>query len=71
MRTGNYPNTSKFQDRNELYKNKQYVNEPNHIQEILWMNSLDGGHIFQAMQLNPNIMCRKQMWQLLALLKEG
>ena len=53
MRTGNYTNASKFQDRNELYWNKQYVNEPNYIQENHWVNSFDGGHIFQAIPINP------------------
>lgn len=33
MRTRNYPNASKFQDRNELCWNRPYVNEPNFIQD--------------------------------------
>jgi hypothetical protein len=71
MRTGNYPNASKFHDRNELYGNKQYVNEPNCIQENHWMNSLDGGHIFQATPINCQNKCLEQMWHLLALFKQG
>jgi hypothetical protein len=69
MRTGNYPNVSKFQDRNELYGNKQYVNEPNYTQENHWMNSLDGGHIFQATLISPQNLCLEQMRQLLASFK--
>jgi hypothetical protein len=71
MRTGNNPNASKFQDRNELYGNKQYVNESNYIQENHWMNSLEGGHIFQATPINCQDKCLEQMWQLLALFKQG
>jgi hypothetical protein len=57
MKTGNYPDASKFQDRNELYWNKQYVNEPNYIQENHWMNSLDSGHIFPATPISPQNLC--------------
>jgi len=71
MRTGNYPNASKFQDRNELYGNRQYVNEPNYIQENHWRNSLDGGRIFQATPINCQNKCLEQMWHLLSLFKQG
>jgi len=70
MRTGNNPNASKFQDRDELCWNKRYVNEPNYIQENHWMNSLDGSHIFQATPINPQNKCLEQLWQLLALFKQ-
>ena len=70
MRTGNYPNASKFQDQNELYENKQYVNEPNYIQENHWMNSLDSGHIFLATPISPQNLCLEQMRQLIALFKQ-
>ena len=71
MRTGNYPNTSKFQDRNELYGNRQYVNEPNYIQENHWRNSLDAGRIFQATPIICQNKCLEQMWHLLSLFKQG
>jgi hypothetical protein len=70
MKTGNYPDASKFQDRNELYGNKQYVNEPNYIQENHWMNSLDDGHIFPATPISPQNLCLEQKRQLIALFKQ-
>jgi hypothetical protein len=67
MRSGNNPNTSKFQDRNELYKIERYKNEPDNIHENYWMNS---GYMFSAIPLNHESVCLKQMLQLLGLVKQ-
>ena len=48
MRRGNYPNTSKFQDLNELSMKKRYKNEPDYILENSGMNS---GYRFSAIPL--------------------
>ena len=67
MRRGNYPNTSKFQDRNGLYKNERYKNEPDYIHENSGMNY---GYMLSAIPLNHESMCLKQMLQLLGLVKQ-
>ena len=67
MRRGNYPNTSKFQDRNGLDKNERYKNEPGYSHENSWMNS---GYMFSAIPVNYESICLKQMLQLLGLVKQ-